>query len=154
MYAGGASFEISFTVAMLLNLPVRRRLNGVEQLIVFDMIEREWWFIWYNSQVSKYVYKRVEVQCAIHQAGYVTNARNKSGNLSESGVGWLQVYNDSAPREMPRNILDRSDIQPIWPFRIHHPLRKSLALSKDLHTELAGELEWALTIKYLLSAPH
>lgn len=42
MYAGGASFGISFTVAMLLNLPVRRRLNGVEQLIVFDMIEREW----------------------------------------------------------------------------------------------------------------
>jgi hypothetical protein len=42
MYAGGASFGISFTVAILLNLPVRRRLNGVEQLIVFDMIEREW----------------------------------------------------------------------------------------------------------------
>jgi len=42
MYAGGASFGTSSTVAMLLNLPVRRRLNGAKQLIVFDMIEGEW----------------------------------------------------------------------------------------------------------------
>ena len=92
----------------------------------------------------------METQRAIHQAGCVTNARNKSGKLSEFWVGVrFRDINDSAPREVPRNILDRSDT---LQFIIHS--ENPLVLSKDLHTELSNKLECALTIKYLLCVPH